>query len=192
MTDASQETVTQRLDRLEREVHRWKTLVSLSVALLSLGFLLGAVGDRGAGVSDEIRARRFLLVDTHGKVRAGLSVGSDGSVALALADADEKTRAGLAVLVDGSPRLRFSDKQEKARAGLSVGADGSGTLALAGLDGALFLQGVGQESVSIMMAGAPGSQRFQKLVTTYTTRSAGQEDYRPVDAERLTRAQENP
>ncbi len=205
MHESRLDTVTQRLDRLERQVRRWKTLASVSVALLSLGFLLGSMGDGGSTVSDEIRAKQFSLVDANGKVRAGLRVGSDGSTALALADPEGRTRAGLAVLPDGSARLRLYDEDEKARAGLDIGADGSATLALAGRDGELFLQGMGRERVPIripsLAGGGAGSatlvvqtegQRVLKSVTTYTTRSAGPVEYRAVDAERLTRGQEKP
>ncbi len=190
MYGPTMDTIIQRLDRLEREARWWKILASVSVVFLGLVFLMGAVvGGRSA---DEVRARQFVLVDASGKVRAGLSVGSDGSAALALLDLKGKTRAGLTVLPSGLPRLRLYDEEEKALAGLGVWSDGAASLALATREGELILQGVGKETVPIIMPGSAGGsvpvfgaggERFQKLVSTFTTRSASPEDYRAVAAE---------
>jgi hypothetical protein len=92
-------TAMQRLERLERESRPWKALGIGAVAVLGLVVLLGAAR---SGVSDEVRARRFVLVEQSGKERAELGF-LGGSPFLALRDNDENSRFLLTMVEDGSP-----------------------------------------------------------------------------------------
>ena len=85
MKEPDLDTVTRRLERLERDARWWKVFGSIAVGLLALVVLMGATT-----VADEVRATRFLLVDKAGKLRAGLGVRADGSPGLALFDKDGK------------------------------------------------------------------------------------------------------
>jgi hypothetical protein len=175
--------VLQRIDRLERDHRRWKSLACIPMIILGLILILG-ISDYKMGVFHEIRAQQFILVDADGKMRASLRVGSDESAALALVDKDGWTRAGLAVLPDGSPRLRLYDQKEKPRSGLGVRQDGLGVLALADTEGTLFLHSLENEMVDVSL---PRGPRLRKLVTSYARRSAGKEDCEAVNAEMLPR-----
>lgn len=93
-----------RLDRLERVNRRWKIIGSIVGALLALVtalnfvLLIGAArslvralsgsdsDEEAEAVEEEVRARRFVLVDEGGAVRAMLAMRPDGSVALAFSD----------------------------------------------------------------------------------------------------------
>jgi len=155
MTDLALKTLTQRLERLERENRGPK----LTGAILLLAFV--AVGTMGQlplkAVSKVVEAERFVLRDTNGKLRATLVVAADGTSglsffdqngkgrlrlyvatsgpSLALADQNEKLRATLAIDADGTPGLALFDQNEGIRAVLALLSDGAPTLALADQNG---------------------------------------------------------
>jgi hypothetical protein len=81
MPHAAEDSVLQRLDRLERAVSRWR----------SMGWASLAIGN-DVGPS-------LLLMDQQKKVRVGLTVLGDGRPSLGLIDAQ------------GTPTLRFLDGQ---------------------------------------------------------------------------------
>ncbi len=183
------QALEQRLGRLERETRWWKALAGTLFALQGLLLLTGATLEGGARTFDEVRAGQFVLVDAKGNPRAGLRVGADGSTALALAGPDGRPLAGLSVLPGGSARLQFYDKDGKGMGGVGIQHDGSIGLALAERDGTLHLWTGGTEIHQI----TPGKgQRVWKPITTFTARSVSPEDYRPVDAELLSRAEGGP
>jgi len=63
MNETSMDKLVQRLDRLERE-NRWlKILGLLVVVALSLSLLTGATKSERSKIVNEVRARRFVLVD---------------------------------------------------------------------------------------------------------------------------------
>ncbi len=90
MADATQNALTQRLDRMEREVRRWRGFGLVSVAMLGVILLLGAALP-GAPVQDQIRARTITLVDAAGYTRAAWFVGADGEVNLSFFDKGSST-----------------------------------------------------------------------------------------------------
>ncbi len=93
MSNPALETLAKRLDRLEREVRRWRMIgISLTTAL-ALFALIGATAP--GPVTEEIRARRFIVVGKDNTVRARLEVESNGRSALLLSDQDGKTSAKL-------------------------------------------------------------------------------------------------
>ena len=56
--------VMQRLDRVERELRWWKRLGSLAVGLMALLALVSAAPTKPP---DQIRAKRFVVVDKTGR-----------------------------------------------------------------------------------------------------------------------------
>ena len=130
MNGPQKDTVTQRLERLERELRRWKGLGSAAVVVLGLVILLGATG---AKVPDEIRAKRFVLVDEDGKQRAVLGSGEvphevlpslpgkkPFATGLTLFDTEKKLRAGVYLTADDDSRFIAYDKNEQALARFGV------------------------------------------------------------------------
>ena len=78
MNPARIDGLMQRLDRLERQVRRWKHIASAGIVILGLVVLLGAIGSQ---ISDEVRAKRFVVVDGKGVEYAELGyIPSSGSV----------------------------------------------------------------------------------------------------------------
>ena len=63
-----------RVKRLERENRRLKAAGLVSVLVVGLVFLMG----QAAEVPEEIKARKFSLVDASGVSRAVLGIGADG------------------------------------------------------------------------------------------------------------------
>jgi len=145
-------TTDERIENLEkglasaRRFNRW-LLAAVGLAL-GVWILAGTLEPRmagaegGAAAVNEVRAKKFVLVDDAGKVHAGLAPTKDGAGlilfdeagktramlsvgALGLYDAEGKTRVMLSVGADG-PALGLFDAAGKTRAGLSVGAHGPG------------------------------------------------------------------
>src|SRR5689334_23444109 len=82
--------------------------------------------------ADELRARRLVLVDDMGRVRATLGPTTDGSAALRLLDGDERARAELAIDANGTTTLTLRDGAGEFRSSLVVGPEGETRLHLHG------------------------------------------------------------
>ncbi len=133
MSEPILNTLTQRLDRLERENRRLK--IAGAILLLALA-AVGAMGQvLPKAVPKVVEAERFVVRDTKGKVLATLGTEASGLPALVLSDQNGKRRAGLFVLADGEPHLGLFDQNEKRRAVLAVLADGAPALFLADQNG---------------------------------------------------------
>src|SRR5215831_2861065 len=63
------EGLAKRLDRLEREVRWWRATGGIVVAVATLALLIGATN---TSVPNEIRAKRFVVVDDKGAIYAEL------------------------------------------------------------------------------------------------------------------------
>lgn len=146
------EALPQRVARLERENRRWKALGIVALALLGVVGLLGATSPGSGTVADEIRARRFILVDDAGRDHAALGIEPGGAAGLAFAGPDGKLRALLGIegdgsgflgladrsgtlrvmlgAMEGSAGLNLADRAGKDRAGLVIAPDGTGGLTL--------------------------------------------------------------
>lgn len=131
----------ERLDRLDRANQRWK-LISGATAAALVSLVLGAAAaprlphlgqevPAGGPVLEEVRAKRFLLLDDAGKLRGVLGSATGGAVSLGLLDNDDKIRSILIVDANGTPRLEMLATDETRRAVLSVFPNRSG-LALFG------------------------------------------------------------
>src|SRR5439155_5002260 len=142
--------LAERLDRLERAHRRLKLASSATVLLLLSAIGLGAAAPRspqpipeaspmGSAV-DGVRAKRFVLVEDTGKVRAVLGAATRGAVSLELLDNDGKVRSVLIVDSSGMPRLELFGADEARRIVLSVfpNRSGLGIFGEAGRGGAIL------------------------------------------------------
>ena len=119
----SLEALHSSLKALERKLQVTMIGWALSVVVLgALGaFALGIV--REAIHPADIRARAIQIVDTAGRTRADLGVGSDGP-AFTFYDTAGKSRLALVVTSDG-PRIALSDSFEAQRTALELSASGT-------------------------------------------------------------------
>ncbi|MBI4642119.1 MAG: hypothetical protein HY731_15635 [Candidatus Tectomicrobia bacterium] len=118
-------TLGRRLDRLERENRWWRIFGSVSVVVLGLLLLMGATRSQKGDIPDEIQAKRFVVMDQAGKLRAKLASGVDGTTSLVFFDQDERLRATLAVGANGTTGMGFVDQSGKRRVTLAVAGDGT-------------------------------------------------------------------
>ena len=133
MTDDGLDRLIERLDRLERADRRRKLTSAAIVVLLVAGMGFAAAAPQpapeapplGSAIS-EIRAKRLVLVDDAGKLRAVLGSATRGAVSLGLLDNDDKIRAVLIVDANGIPRLDLFGADETRRMVLSVFPNRSG------------------------------------------------------------------
>jgi hypothetical protein len=72
MEKPSLDTLTRRVERLERENRRWKMAGVCAVMLLGLMVLLGATAVQKGPF--ELRSNRFVLTDKEGRQRASLEI----------------------------------------------------------------------------------------------------------------------
>lgn len=126
------DALARRIERMEHQIRRWKTLGIAAVAALGLVALLAGPDGRDAKAEEakeynitlppeifrgaaaqsagEIRTRRVILVDKEGKARGRLQVSETGTPSLELFGPGAQTQAALAVKGSGSPRLVLYDK----------------------------------------------------------------------------------
>ncbi len=175
------QALMRRLERVEQDLRWWKrlggALAAVAILLAVVALLAQAqrvrppvradgartLGEIGATIPEEIRAKRFVVVDAAGKERAELGPGpqagsptalrvyrEDGSVGAVLFDLglavygkEGIPRAEVTMTADG-PSLRLSDVSErgsKARVSLAVPAPGGASLSLDGDSAVLALKG---------------------------------------------------
>ncbi len=113
------------------ENRRWKIIGTTAIALLGLVLIIWATGE---GAADEVRAKRFVLVDSNGNERATLSEESGGEVSLVFMDKGGKVRAGLGVGADGLPELTLYDANQKKLVRLRTHSRGGSHLELYATD----------------------------------------------------------
>jgi len=117
MSEPTMQTVMERLDRLERELRWWKRLGGASAVGLALIIVLGATG---AGVPDEIRARRFVVVASDGRSLGRLGTSPDGSPELVLYDSKGIERAILVLSQGAEPMLHLRNEDNTLGATIRV------------------------------------------------------------------------
>lgn len=102
MTGASISLLLQRVERLERELRRWRIAGVASLLVVALIVLLGATI---SGVPAEIRAHRLVVMDDRGKDRIVLDARDDAGVVFY-----DKQGTPVARLdeFDGKPSLRLA------------------------------------------------------------------------------------
>ncbi|MFC1528727.1 hypothetical protein ACFL5B_02335 [Candidatus Latescibacterota bacterium] len=119
-------TIEERFEKLEHKLARAQFINRL-LAVLGIGVFLGmwffAPGTLTAQnkVQDEVRAKKFVLEDENGKIRAGLTVTEYGPT-LVMSDDNSKLRAWLSVNKDES-RFTLYDENGKRRTMLATTGD---------------------------------------------------------------------
>ena len=142
MMDVSVDVLIQRLNRLERQMYWCKFTGCSVVVIAALSRLLGASSSK---VPEEIRAKRFLVMDPaghavgefsategipalklsdpRGGARVVLSHGYDTGSGLTILDGKQR-RADLSRRLDDSIALDLFDKEGKLRAVIELTGDG--------------------------------------------------------------------
>jgi len=135
--------IMKRLDRLERQARLWKICAGGAALVCAFMLLLGA---NSAKTVEELRARRFVVVDQSGNSvgefsalegssalmlsdatgapRVVLSYGYDTPAGLSLRDGKRATRADLSLRLDNSVALDLFDKEGRLRATMGINSDG--------------------------------------------------------------------
>lgn len=128
MDDAA-DVVMQRLDRMERELRWWRGLSALTVGLLGILVLVSAAPSKPP---DQIRAKRFVVVDKKGKSLAELygseSLSAAAHPVLAMYGSNGRTALELGVFLGETPRIAFWDKKGTPRGTFFVGNGSEGGL----------------------------------------------------------------
>lgn len=193
------------------------TLTKATVQGAACGLMMGVVllagwrvwrpatmGSPATAVADVVRARKFEMVDTAGKVRARLEdfsgpqlalsddkgqlrvtlgSGPGGSVALHLRDEQGQGRVVLSFIsgLSGGPSLSLRDSEGKEQAGLYTFSRGQPSLFMQDGAGkwraALGLDGGGRPSLTL--SDAAGNPRAVLGVTSTVTIKTGQTTTRP-------------
>jgi hypothetical protein len=130
MPHPANDTVLQRLARLERTVYRWRMVGWAATVLLGLVVLLGAFTRGGRTAVGDVLAREVILVDRAQAPRASLALGNDDGPSLLLMDQQKQVRVGLTVLGDGRPSLGLMDAHGQSRVVLALDVQGTPTLRL--------------------------------------------------------------
>ncbi len=131
-------TPEQRLERLERELRRFRrlsgfVLVALAV-LLGIAGAIVAMAQRGRLLDPSrelVASRQFILRDESGRIRGVWEATDSGAAQLILSDAAGRERLRIRVLEDGSAGLAMVDSMQRSRAVLAVLPDETTALALA-------------------------------------------------------------
>jgi len=127
-------TTEERLARVERQCMMFKAGFALVTVALAVVLLIGASQDQDkTKVLEEVRAKRFVLLDEAGKDRGGLATTKDGP-GLVLWNENGKPSVNLIAERLGAS-LALSDKTGTRRLNLDTSAGGT-VLALADENGA--------------------------------------------------------
>lgn len=129
MNEPTMETLARRLEKVERENRQWKAICTSVIAVLALAFLLvfTGVGQTKVRVEDEVRAKRFVLVNKNNEDTAELASYVDGSPWFSL----NNEGAEISLIVDSvGPRLSFWSKDRLNKIWLTIEEGGSPRLSL--------------------------------------------------------------
>lgn len=116
--------IEERIEKLERENRKLKVSMLSLLLLLSCAILLGVTTRKNSSIPEEIRAKKFILVDKEGRERVKLDI-EYGEPDLRFFNAEGKPLMMLDPL-----NLSFRDAEGKIRmwlnpTGLSLAAEGS-------------------------------------------------------------------
>lgn len=114
---------------------KWAILIAGGCALIGLGTLAytAEVAQEKPPEAKVVRAEKFELVDSKGKVRGAFSTGIDGNAELSLFGKQGKERAVLTLDATG-PTISLKDDDGELRARLTLVAGGSPVLYLSEKD----------------------------------------------------------
>ena len=124
------DAIVQRLERLERQGHRWKATATLAIMTLGLVLLIGAGKNGETSVPNELQAHAFVLVARDGTPLARLGLLPHGAWGLGFYDQGKKSRIVLSVEGDGSSLLSLFGKDGKGSLLLSANGNGATSLRL--------------------------------------------------------------
>ncbi len=146
MDESALDTLTRRLDRLEREARWWRRIGAVAL----IGAMAGALTGQARVPAQTVEAQRFVVKDAdaqpravlgataHGAVlelydrdgarRSLLGLAGDGSVILSLSAKGEQGGVQISATPYGSSNFQFSDRAGVTRVGTGVTADGSAVL----------------------------------------------------------------
>ncbi len=149
-----EETMNERLERLERENRHVKRVGVAALATITAAMLMGQVAPPRA--SKVVEADEFVLRDGKGAVRAmlgfkagapllsfydeeqtlriGLGFAATGLPTVAILNKDGNIRSSLALLANDTTALYLYDRNERPHAVLAVETDGTPSLSLFGKD----------------------------------------------------------
>lgn len=113
-------SVSQFLRRLHSAMGHGQRFVLGAGAVVALLAIAAWLGAATTDVPEEVRARRFVVLDQAGTVRAEVGTEPDGSAGQRVSDAAGAPRAGLGVSRDGLTRLVFQGRDGAVRASLAV------------------------------------------------------------------------
>lgn len=122
------ETLSARLERVEREN---RTMRRVALAFLVLAAAGTGLGLQGAKPST-IQAQGFRLVGPGGEERGSLSVDKLGNPSLVLNANKGEASIAMTVTEDWGPKVVLFDKDGATRGGLGLAQDGTATLHLNG------------------------------------------------------------
>ena len=132
MTETMSDTLTRRIERLERENRRFKR----AGATIAIGIVAVLLMGQAPAKSCTLEAEKLVLKDRSGKIRAVLGEGGEESeLGLHLYDKKQVPRATLTLDVAGSPMLRLAADTGADR----VRLDTTGGLNLYGDTGRVYL-----------------------------------------------------
>lgn len=161
MEHQKMDALLQRLDRLERENRWWKVLGCAAVGVLGFVMLTGATGSK---VADEVKARKFIVVDKNGTKRGEFGMVAEGVmplmplgyIHLALFDKKYgKMRSTMGLVGDDSPHLYLNGKDGQIY--MEIEVDGSPRLTIQDNNGAKAI--LGQTKLVASQTGVVGEHR---------------------------------
>ena len=127
MSELAMAALAQRVERLERDNHRWRRGGILGLLLLVSAGLLGQA-PVVTGAAKALDAERFNLRDGAGNLRGSLGASSDGTASLVLYNAAGVHQAGLGVLPDGAASLFLGSPAGRTVTELTLYRDGTPSL----------------------------------------------------------------
>ena len=128
---------------------------------------------------DEVKARRFWVVDAHGEARAMLGMNDDGSSGLSIMDKKGKLLAALGSDPNGVSVLSMFDANGQTRAFLGVGSDGSSALNM------IDANDVNRAALSVEASGMPGlymKDAQRQIRTVLGAKPSGEPVMRTLDS----------
>jgi len=138
MTEATINTLMQRLHRVEQDNRRWRWVAVSAMALAVIGPVVLMAQATRSKVANVVEAESFVVRDSTGNIGAILGPVDEDRMGLALYDRAGNMRSKLVVKSDGMAGLFLNDQSGDARAKLMVLPDGGPTFAL--FDEALLMR----------------------------------------------------
>ncbi len=139
-----------------------------------LALLAGARGGlwQSSSEKDEIRARRYVLVDAQGKALGEFGTGRDGSVRLVVRRGDNGPQAWMGLLPDGKPYMALTYADDAGMVSL-IGNEEAPAIQVWGPGGRsrMVIQALKDSAATITLSDANGKPRV--LLGTYDDGAAG-------------------